>query len=118
MDTIKLIEKAIDICGGTQLALAERTGLTQAAVSHLATGKSGVSAETAMKIDVATGGAVSRHDLRPDLYPRDDLAGKAARAESERAVLRETAATLERRGSAAAGLARSIVAALEQEQVK
>lgn len=30
-----------------------------------------IAAEKVLAIEAATGGAVTRHDLRPDIYPRD-----------------------------------------------
>lgn len=33
-----------------------------------------IAAEQVIAIESATEGAVSRHDLRPDLYPRDQVA--------------------------------------------
>lgn len=72
MNNALLIKRAIEICGGTQEGLGKKARLTQATISNLLTGKSGVSAETAIKIEEATDGQVSRTDLRPDLF------GKAA----------------------------------------
>lgn len=58
--------EAIRICGG-QSALAKRCGLSQAAVSKWARGGT-VSAENALAVQAATGGAVTVHDLRPDIF--------------------------------------------------
>lgn len=65
-DALKLAcEKA-----GSQERLADRIGTTQSRVSYwLVKSKRGVSAEFVLPIERATG--VSRHDLRPDLYPVD-----------------------------------------------
>ena len=68
MDHIPFIEKAIEICGGTQQSLADKAGLTQPGVHWLLNGGGKVSPETAIKIEAATDGGVSRHDLRPDIF--------------------------------------------------
>lgn len=61
------VHTAINILGG-QAALAESVGVSQAAISKWATGKALISAENAKAIELATNGAVSRHDLRPDIF--------------------------------------------------
>lgn len=60
-------KKAIDIVGG-QTALANKTGISQAAISKLARGINRVSPESAVKIELATDGRVTRSDLRPDIF--------------------------------------------------
>lgn len=62
-----LIEEAIAFCG-TQQALAEKCGLSQAGVSWLLNGAERVSAETAIRIEKATGGKIKRQQLRPDIF--------------------------------------------------
>jgi DNA-binding transcriptional regulator YdaS (Cro superfamily) len=62
------IERAFQILG-SQLALAVRLGVTPQAVVKW---KRRVPSERVLDIEAATGGQVTRHDLRPDLYPRDD----------------------------------------------
>lgn len=62
------LQKAIEICG-SQGVLAERIETTQATVSRWA--KSRVSAEYVIAIESATAGQVTRHQLRPDLYPQE-----------------------------------------------
>lgn len=61
------IERAVHICG-SQAKLAAAVGCTQQHISYLLRSDS-VSAETAIKIDRATGGEVSVGHLRPDLFP-------------------------------------------------
>lgn len=68
MATPELIEKAVSIAG-SQHRLAEVSGLSQQFISKLQRGERGVTAETALAIERATNGRVSRHDLRPDLWP-------------------------------------------------
>ena len=64
------ISKAAAKVGG-QAALAEKLGITPQAVNKMcATGR--VPAERVLKIEEATG--VSRHELRPDLYPEESAA--------------------------------------------
>lgn len=63
--------EAIAALGG-QIAMADMVGLTQGAVSkRLRSGKP-LWAEHVLAVEAATG--ISRHDLRPDIYPREDAA--------------------------------------------
>ena len=59
---------AVEIVGG-QAALARILGVTQPNVWHWLHKSERVPGEYVLKIEAATGGKVSRHDLRPDLYP-------------------------------------------------
>src|SRR5581483_2812820 len=74
---------AVEIVGG-QAALARILGVTQPNVWHWLHKSERVPGEYVLKIEEATGGKVSRHDLRPDLYPpnltRPDAAAPAAEA--------------------------------------
>lgn len=66
---MQALQRAIDIVGG-QTSLAERVGTTQSQIWYwLQRSKKGVPAEFVIPIEQATAGEVSRHDLRPDLYP-------------------------------------------------
>ncbi|MEN9393695.1 MAG: hypothetical protein RLZZ104_2038 [Pseudomonadota bacterium] len=69
--TVKALKSAIRIAGG-QTALADAIGKTQGHVSKWLE-RGYIPAESVLPIEKATG--VSRHDLRPDLYPRE---GEAA----------------------------------------
>lgn len=62
------LERAI-LAAGTGKALAELLGVTPMAVSYWKV--RGVPARQALPIEKATG--VSRHELRPDLYPSESL---------------------------------------------
>jgi DNA-binding transcriptional regulator YdaS (Cro superfamily) len=63
----KALRRAVDVAGG-QKPLANRIGTTQSMVWYwLERAKKGVPAEFVLRIERATG--VSRHELRPDLYP-------------------------------------------------
>lgn len=55
---------------GSAAALARKIGVTPQAIYQW----DRVPAERVIAIEAATGGAVSRCDLRPDIYPRDGAA--------------------------------------------
>ena len=59
---------------GTQAAVARIVGVSPQAVSEILRRGRRVPAEWCLALEQATGGAVTRHDLRPDLYPRDETA--------------------------------------------
>lgn len=64
------IDKAIKALKGNQSELARKIGVTPQAVQQWS--KSGkVPAERVLDIEAATDGKVTRHDLRPDIYPRE-----------------------------------------------
>ncbi len=68
----KSLSHAIDYVGG-QVTLAKLIGTSQAQISYwLTKSKRGVPAEWAGKIEDATGGVVTRHELRPDLFPPEE----------------------------------------------
>jgi DNA-binding transcriptional regulator YdaS (Cro superfamily) len=54
----------------SQVAVAAAVGVTPQAVSEILRRDKRVPAEWCLKLELATGGAVTAHDLRPDLYPR------------------------------------------------
>ncbi len=62
---------------GTPAALARRIGVSPSVVEALMDGGE-VSGEVAVAIDWATMGQVSRHDLRPDLFPSPLEEGKGS----------------------------------------
>jgi TorA maturation chaperone TorD len=68
------LERAVEIAGG-QSALARKLGLKQANVWHWLNRAEHVPAEQAVAIEAATGGAVTRAELRPDLFaePNESL---------------------------------------------
>lgn len=53
---------------GSQKALADAMGITQQGVSYLLNDAENISAELAIAVERATGGEISRADLRPDLF--------------------------------------------------
>lgn len=61
------VKKAIEIFG-TQTALADRIGVTQGAVSYWLAGGKLVPPKRAVQIEAVTNGAVTRKELRPDLW--------------------------------------------------
>lgn len=69
MNRTDALRKAIEKAGG-QVALAKALGLkSQGSISNWLLRDKRVPAERVLAVESATG--VSRHDLRPDLYPRD-----------------------------------------------
>ena len=64
------LQKAIDIfklAGKPQAELAAKVGVSPMALSNWK--RRGVPPERVLDIERATGGQVSRHELRPDIYP-------------------------------------------------
>jgi TorA maturation chaperone TorD len=72
---------AVEIVGG-QAKLARILGVTQPNVWHWLHKSERVPGEYVLKIEEATAGKVSRHELRPDLYPRSmtSMDGRAGAA--------------------------------------
>lgn len=68
MDAIK---RACEVVGG-RAALAEAIGVTPSFISQLVNGERPIPAERVLAIEHATGGKVTRYQLRPDVF------GKAA----------------------------------------
>lgn len=58
----------------SQEEFAKAIGVTQGLVSHWVTGRTRIPAERVLTIEQATGGLVTRHELRPDLYPIEEAA--------------------------------------------
>jgi DNA-binding transcriptional regulator YdaS (Cro superfamily) len=61
------IERAIEI-KGSQGKLADAMGCSQQYISWLLKEAEQISVEMALKAEQATSAAVSRHDLRPDIF--------------------------------------------------
>lgn len=70
MKEINPIEKAIRVLG-TQQALADVFGVRKQAITKW---RRRVPAERVLGIEEATNGEVTRHELRPDLYPTESAA--------------------------------------------
>lgn len=64
------VKRAVSMLG-SQKKLADAASISQQLISQLCTSATSISAETSVAIERATKGAVSRSDLRPDLWPRD-----------------------------------------------
>lgn len=74
------IAAAIEAVGG-QRELAEALGVHPSLVSQWANGRRPVAAIHAIPIETATGGQVTRHDLRPDVFgpaPEGQAVSRAA----------------------------------------
>jgi DNA-binding transcriptional regulator YdaS (Cro superfamily) len=56
----------------TLARLAKLCGTTKATLSRVETGKLIPTTRMAMALELATGGAVSRHELRPDIWPEEN----------------------------------------------
>jgi DNA-binding transcriptional regulator YdaS (Cro superfamily) len=54
---------------GTQQAMADAIGIKQQTVSEVIRGGGAAPAKWCIPLEIATGGKVTRHQLRPDLYP-------------------------------------------------
>lgn len=65
----RAFERAVKVAG-RQVAFARLIGKTQSAVSKRLSSGQPCWPEDVLKVEEATG--ISRHDLRPDIYPRDD----------------------------------------------
>lgn len=65
-----LIEAAIEEFG-SETKLANAAGVAQASINE-SKKKNRIGHKLALAIDAATDGKVSKHDLRPDIWPRGD----------------------------------------------
>ena len=68
--TVKALVK--DAFKGNVSALARALGLTPQTVGAVLRKGSRVPASWCVKLERLSNGRISRHDLRPDLYPRED----------------------------------------------
>ena len=55
----------------TAAELGRRIGVSRSMMIRLISGKRAMTAEYAIKIETATGGQVTRSELRPDLWPQE-----------------------------------------------
>ena len=68
--SIAALERCIQILG-SQYKVADAVGVRQPSVSHQVRHGTAVPAEWCLALEAATGGRVTRHELRPDLYPAE-----------------------------------------------
>lgn len=64
------VKKAVEVVGG-QAELAALCGVSQQAVYRWTV--AGCPATRVLDVEKATAGKVTRHELRPDLYPLDEI---------------------------------------------
>ena len=68
MNELSALEKAVQLAGG-QTALAKTVDVKQGHVWWWLNKSGKAPAEKCIDIERATNGAVTRHELRPDIYP-------------------------------------------------
>lgn len=80
METMEVLalKSAIAKAGG-QSALARACGVKQGHVWHWLNKSMRVPAEHALSVEAATGGTVTRHQLRPDIFGKEGHAPKRAK---------------------------------------
>jgi DNA-binding transcriptional regulator YdaS (Cro superfamily) len=66
------LKRALAVFDGNQSKFAEAIGTSQQLVSYWVRKGKELPAEFVLRTEAETG--ISRHDLRPDLYPREDEA--------------------------------------------
>ena len=59
---------------GSEAALAAVVGVKQPSVNHILNRGKYVPAKWCLAVERATEGAITRHELRPDLYPTNEAA--------------------------------------------
>lgn len=67
IDALKVAKDTL----GTEAALADAVGVKQPSVNYILKSGKRVPAEWCLPIERATEGKITRHQLRPDLYPED-----------------------------------------------
>lgn len=72
---LQALHRAAEILG-SQAALARAIGRTQQAVNGVFSRGAEPPAEWCLPIERATGGKVTRHELRPDIYPVETQAAE------------------------------------------
>jgi DNA-binding transcriptional regulator YdaS (Cro superfamily) len=68
--SVEALRRAIKIAG-SQTALAKLCGVKQQHVHNWLHRNKRVSARYVLQVEAATRGLVTRHELRPDLYPEE-----------------------------------------------
>ena len=72
-ESIEALRAAKDILG-SERAVASVVGVKQPSVNYILNAGKKVPAEWCIPLEQATGGKITRHQLRPDLYPAQDAA--------------------------------------------
>lgn len=67
---IEALRRAKDLIG-SEAAMAVAVGVRQPSVNYILRNGKRVPAEWCLPVEHATGGKITRHQLRPDLYPAD-----------------------------------------------
>ncbi len=65
------LREYLDSSGTSQAELAKRLGVTQGLIWQWLHGRRQIAAESGITYEQPPAGPVSRHDLRPDIYPRE-----------------------------------------------
>lgn len=81
MSGIEALRQAKSILG-SEAAVAAAVGVKQPSVNHILNNGKKVPAEWCIPIERATDGKITRHALRPDLYPDDERDQPTSRLES------------------------------------
>ena len=68
MTTQELIRKSLEIHGGNQSTFARACGVSQGLISQFLLGVKKPGWKTCKKIEVITGGKVTRQEHRPDIF--------------------------------------------------
>lgn len=63
------MKRALAVCGGNQSELARRLGTSQQRICYVMARENDCPADLVLSCERSTG--ISRHELRPDLYPRE-----------------------------------------------
>lgn len=108
---MRALKRAIDKAGG-QSALARACGVKQGHVWHWLNKSRRVPAEQALAVEAATGGAVTRYELRPDIFDSAPLRVKGA-AQRDSSPIRRAGREAATRGG---GNIADQIAALEAKQ--
>lgn len=68
------IDEVVKLAGG-QAELARRCSTSQPRIWQCVHRNKRIPADLVIPFERAVGGKVTRHDMRPDLYPNEELAG-------------------------------------------
>lgn len=71
MPKLTPIQRYVAMCG-SQSKAARRLGVSPSLVGHLACARRAVTVAMAIKIDQDTGGAITRAELRPDVWAENE----------------------------------------------